>query len=51
MVFSEGWVRASGIYFNAENNGGPSGTYTIFPKDHIEPYFEFVANQYRKMVA
>ena len=43
-----GETFANQLYFAAEA-GQPGGVYTIFPKDHIEPYFEFVADQARQM--
>ena len=48
MTEISGETFADRLYFNAEV-GEPGGVYTIFPKDHIAPYFEFVADQARQM--
>jgi hypothetical protein len=45
-----GSLRADSLHFSAIN-GAPGGTYTIFPKEHIHLYFEFVEDQVRQMHA
>ena len=51
MSQASGRLQADRLYFPAENNGGPGGIYTIFPKKHIETYFNFVEDQARQMEA
>ena len=52
FVLSEisGTTTASQLVFGLENDGSPGGSYTIFPKEHIELYFTFVQDQARQMV-
>lgn len=46
-----GQATATRLYFNAEDNGAPGGVYRIYPKDHLELYFNFVEDQARQMEA
>ena len=46
-----GAVTSNELSFGVQVSGGPGGTYTIFPKEHIELYFEFVEDQARQMAA
>ncbi|MCL2610874.1 MAG: hypothetical protein FWE02_04255 [Defluviitaleaceae bacterium] len=46
---TRGQMTTNNLRFGAVNDGNPGGVYTIFPKDYIELYFEFVENQTRQM--
>lgn len=46
---ASGEVTANRLYFEAENNGEPGGSYTIFPKEHVVTYLEFIEDQARQM--
>jgi len=60
IVFESSYVLTdtNGNFYNNSINfpiqgvdDGPGGTYTIFPKDHIDVYLDFVAAQLRQMEA
>ena len=46
---TSGQVTASQIIFGIENDGRPGGRYIIFPKEHIDLYFDFVEDQAQQM--
>lgn len=46
---SEGILTSRSINFPLRGGNGPGGTYTIFPKEHIDYYLEFVAAQALQM--
>jgi len=48
---ASGEVTANRLYFEAENNGEPGGSYTIFSKEHVVTYLEFLEDQARQMEA
>jgi len=46
-----GMIRANALAFDTGNDGSPSGTYTIYPKDYIELYLGFIEEHALKMEA
>lgn len=50
LTEKSGETRTSRLSFNTENDG-PGGMYTIFPKEHIDLYRNFVVDQARQMEA
>jgi len=44
-----GSTVAERLSFGTVNNGRPGGTYTIFPRDYIDIYFDFVHDHARQM--
>lgn len=50
LAEASGSVTAKQLSFSASNDGTPGGSYTIFPKEHIDSYFKFVYEQARQML-
>jgi len=44
-----GVIRANALAFDTGDDGSPSGTYTIYPKDYIELYQGFIEEHISKM--
>ena len=47
----EGETRASRLHFSAENDGGPGGTYRVFPREHMLRYSNFIQDHTNQMLS